>query len=308
MNGISLVSNGRHRWAFLALAAVALVVGLLALAPQASAAGKILNVNPASGKDTNPGTTALPLKTLTRALSLVGAGDTVKLAGGGYGTTPQGFGSGETFPAGGLLVPSGVTIEGATDAGFPVSTLLGQGSGIGLNLAGNATIRNLVFGFQGFGVGIVARQGTQTLSNLFIPVRASRSGNVDGVPFSAGIVLRGTAQTTLNAGAQVKLSWTHPQSWRLLKDVQLRLVRGDKPVGRVAFDVRSRSLRAAGAAHLAGGVKFSRGVAGGKGVKVAFALRFDRGQAGRYRLELAATATNGKRQAFAPAGSLRITR
>ena len=120
-------------------------------------------------------------------------------------------------------------------------------------------------------------------------------------------MLRGTAQTTLNAGAQLKLSWTHPQRWRL-KGVELRLVFGDKPVGRVAFDVRSGSLRASGAAHLAGGVKFSRGVAGGKGVKVAFALRFDRGQAGRYQLELAATATNGKRQAFAPAGSLRITR
>jgi Protein of unknown function (DUF1565) len=187
----------------LALVAAALLAGALALAAPAGAQAATISVSAATGNDANPGTATAPLKTLTKALSKAKAGDTVKLAGGGYGTTPQGFGSGETFPAGGLDVPSGVTIEGQTDFGFPVSTLLGQGSGVGLNLKGNATVRNLVVGgFRGFGVGLVARQGTQTLSNLLIPVSPARTGNVDGVPFSAGIVLRGSAQAILNAGAQ----------------------------------------------------------------------------------------------------------
>jgi hypothetical protein len=190
-------SRRRRPRAALALAAAALVAGLLALAPAASAAGKTFNVNPATGNDTNTGTATKPLKTLTKALSKAHAGDTVKLAAGLYGPGA----SGDQYPQSGLPVPAGVTIEGATDSGFPVATLLGPGAGAALNLAGDATVRNLIWGGQGFGIGLFAKQGTQTLSNLLIAMPPGASANVDGLTLNGGIVLRGTAHATLNAGA-----------------------------------------------------------------------------------------------------------
>jgi hypothetical protein len=44
-----------------------LAAAALALPAAANAARATLTVNPASGKDTNPGTSTLPLKTLTKA-------------------------------------------------------------------------------------------------------------------------------------------------------------------------------------------------------------------------------------------------
>lgn len=201
MNTASTSSPPRRR-APLALAAAALAAGLLALAGPASAAAKTLNVNPATGKDTNSGTGTKPLKTLGKALSKSVAGDTVRLAGGGYGPGA----SGDQFPQSGLPVPAGVTIEGATDSGFPVATLLGPGGGVGLNFAGNATVRNLIWGGQGFGIGLYAKQGTQTLSNLFIGMPPGASATVDGLPLDGGIFLRGSAQATLQGSKIFLLS------------------------------------------------------------------------------------------------------
>jgi hypothetical protein len=93
-------SRRRRSRALLALAAGVLVAALLAIASPASAAGKALNVNPATGKDTNSGAATKPLKTLTRALKLARSGDTVRLAGGGYGPGA----SGDQFPQSGLPV------------------------------------------------------------------------------------------------------------------------------------------------------------------------------------------------------------
>jgi len=171
-------------------------VGNLSLNISGSAVRAIF-VDPLNGNDTNPGSETKPLKTLGKALSKARSGDTVKLAAGGYGPTAT---SGEPFPASGLAVPAGVAIEGALDGGFPVSTLVGTGSGVGLNFAGDATVRNLVVGGAGFGVGMFAKQGKQTLSNIFLGVRLSGAG-VDGVPLNGGLVLRGTAEATLLAGA-----------------------------------------------------------------------------------------------------------
>jgi hypothetical protein len=189
---------GRLRPLAVALLALAAILIATTAAPDASAAGRTLNVNPFTGADTNPATTAAPLKTLTKALKLAQAGDTVKLAGGPYGPAT----SGDQYPAAGLPVRSGVTILGAVDSGFPVSTLAGPGSGAALNLTGNATVRNLVLGGQGFGVGVFAKQGTQTLSNVFIGTRAGATAVIDGLTWqSAAVVLRGTAQATLNASS-----------------------------------------------------------------------------------------------------------
>ena len=184
-----------RRPAALAAAALTILVLVLALASQASAAPASFNVNPQTGQDTNPGTAALPLKTLGKALKLAAPGATVKLGAGGYG---PGF-SGDQFPAGGLVVPAGVTIDGGGPDGSLGATLLGPGSGVGLKLAGNATVRNLVWGGQGFGVGLYARQGKQTLSNLFLATTAANAV-IDGAQFSTGILLLGTAQASSTGG------------------------------------------------------------------------------------------------------------
>jgi hypothetical protein len=154
-------------------------------------------VNPVSGNDANPGTSSQPFKTLAKAVTKVKAGDTIRLAAGGYSKTLNG----EQFP---VQVPSGVTIRGTLDRGSLATTLFGEGSGVGLDLAGDATVRDLSIGggfFPGaasFSAPLSAKQGKQTFINLFV----AGSGNkmtIDGVEANAGIVLRGTANATLLA-------------------------------------------------------------------------------------------------------------
>jgi hypothetical protein len=180
-----------------ALATLATVTGLLllALAPAAQAgqhrATTTINVNPTTGQDTNPGTATLPLKTLTKALTLARSGTTIQLAAGNYGPGS----SGDQFPASGLPVPAGVTITGATSNGQPASTLQGPGGGAALNLASDATISNL--SLNGFGVSVFATQGRQTLSNLSITMTGGTAPLL-GTRLAGGIFLFGTGQTTLN--------------------------------------------------------------------------------------------------------------
>ena len=174
---------GRTLIALLSTLSIALV-----LAAHANAAATTINVNPGTGNDANPGTVALPLKTLTKALTLAHAGTTINLAGGDYS-----FGSGERFsPIDGsspqVMVPSGVTIQGNTGAGG-ASDFNGSSSQIGLLLAGDATIRNV--GLSGFGAAIKASQGTQNLSGIQV------RGDVIGTRGEIGIWLSGTANTTL---------------------------------------------------------------------------------------------------------------
>jgi hypothetical protein len=73
-------------------------------------------------------------------------------------------------PATGLLVPSGVTVQGATDNGFPAATLLGQGSGAGLRLAGSGSIV-LVSGRSR-----VTHQGKTATAHLAIKLPRSLAG------------------------------------------------------------------------------------------------------------------------------------
>jgi hypothetical protein len=177
-------SDGMHTW-----------LGSLKLTTSTTASVTWF-VNPVTGNDANPGTSAKPFKTLTKALTKVKAGDTVRLATGAYG---KDF-SGDQFPANGLLVPSGVTIQGSVSSGFPASNLIGNGSGVALNFAGDATVRNLCFCGSGFAVSILATGGKQTLSNILMGVPGSTTV-IDGFQVSGGLVLRGTAKTTLQAGA-----------------------------------------------------------------------------------------------------------
>ena len=104
----------------------------------------------------------------------------------------------------------------------------------------------------------------------------------------------------------MSLSWTHPTSAALLRRVELRLVRGSKVVGTVAVKVRSKALRAGGVATLG---KTRRVTVSAKRVSARFALSVAPKLAGqRLALEVAATGTNGRRQSFERAGTLRVLR
>ena len=121
-------------------------------------------VDPGIGDDANRGTQGKPFKTLTKALASARAGDTINLAGGGYGPTAA---SGETFGQNGLLVPPGVTIIGALEGGVTqVSTLQGADGNTGLVFQGDATVKNL--NMIQFEIALGAEQGTQTLTNMLM--------------------------------------------------------------------------------------------------------------------------------------------
>jgi hypothetical protein len=131
-------------------------------------AAKTPGLNPSD--ETGLGTPNRPFLTLTKALSVAGAGDTVLLGAGIYG-------AGERWPQGGVVpipnVPAGVTIEGqSSDRGAVLLEGPGAGSQTdGLAFAGNATVRNV--SLRGFryalylGIGAqAARRGELTVENV----------------------------------------------------------------------------------------------------------------------------------------------
>lgn len=111
-----------------------------------------LFVNPSTGDDTFAGTHAQPFRTLTHALSLVQAKQTVMLAGGTYGKA-----NAETWP---LEVPSEVTVYAADGTAI----LDGANSLKGLNLQNNAKLENLTI--QHFKSAIAVTDATVSLVNI----------------------------------------------------------------------------------------------------------------------------------------------
>ncbi len=105
--------------------------------------------------------------------------------------------------------------------------------------------------------------------------------------------------------ARLRLSWRHPQGWRQLRRVELRLLRGDTRVGAIRVRARDAQITADGAARLLRGA--SRLTRKGKAVSARLALRLDRSLAGtRLRLEVEAVDVRGARQLERNAGSIRV--
>lgn len=129
-------------------------------------APKTYRVSAFAGKDTNPGTTAAPFKTLFKALLVAKAGDTIRLRSGVYSQASNG----EKFTVNSapVIVPAGVTIIGELDGDLNLSILQGNFGlqDTALVLDGDATVKNLHV--QGFGVALLARGGKQTLSHLLL--------------------------------------------------------------------------------------------------------------------------------------------
>jgi hypothetical protein len=185
-------------------------VGRLKVKTKPPAGGKTLFVDPAKGKDSNAGTQDKPFKTLAKALSKAKKGDIVKLGPGVYSQDTNG----ERYTSlSQVLVPSGVTIEGAPGTGDESSILEGTGVEIALNFAGDATVTNLVM--EHFNVGIVANQGKLSLRNLFLQLnnlalslngstQATLANSLIGLSkVGTGVSLRDHAQFLLDGAAIV---------------------------------------------------------------------------------------------------------
>lgn len=130
-------------------------------------AAKTPGLNPSD--TTGTGTPNLPFLTLSKALSVAAAGDTVLLGAGTYA-------AGEDWPSGGVTpvanVPAGVTIEGmSTDRGAVLLDGQGAANTDGLAFAGSVTVRNL--SIRGFRYAMyamtgsaAARQGAIVIQNV----------------------------------------------------------------------------------------------------------------------------------------------
>jgi Ca2+-binding RTX toxin-like protein len=89
---------------------------------------------------------------------------------------------------------------------------------------------------------------------------------------SVGVLKLAPAAISAEAGevATVRLSWTHPKSWKQLRDVKLRLREGGDVVGEVAIRTASGKLEDKGGVQLVRGTKLVRK---GKKVSARLALR-----------------------------------
>ena len=113
---------------------------------------------------------------------------------------------------------------------------------------------------------------------------------------------------TAEAGetARLRLSWTHPQSWRKLRAITLKLRTRDRVVGRVVMRPHSGRIADAGAVELAR--KRSHLAAKGKAVTARLALRLDDSLAGQaLTADVEATDRRGRRQLERNAGTVRVT-
>jgi hemolysin type calcium-binding protein len=119
------------------------------------------------------------------------------------------------------------------------------------------------------------------------------------------------APTTLRARAgkpaRVRLSWRHPDGWKQLRIVELRLVRDRAPVGEISIRPSAKRVSADGAVRLVR--KHTRLTRNGKTVTARLAVRLDKSLAGRtMRVEVEATDRRGARQVERDAATVRVAR
>ena len=107
--------------------------------------------------------------------------------------------------------------------------------------------------------------------------------------------------------ARLRLSWTHPVSWRKLRTVTLRLRLGDESVARVTVRPRGERLTAAGAVALVR--RATRLSHDGQTVTARLALRLDESLAGRrLTADVEAVDTRGREQVERDAATIRVPR
>jgi Ca2+-binding RTX toxin-like protein len=112
-------------------------------------------------------------------------------------------------------------------------------------------------------------------------------------------------QATAGKPTRLRLSWRHPQSWRKLRKVELRLTRNELPVGEITIRPRGERITADGAVKLAR--KRTRLTHKGKTVTARLAVQLDASLTGQeLTAEVEATDTRGTRQLERNAATVRV--
>ncbi len=105
--------------------------------------------------------------------------------------------------------------------------------------------------------------------------------------------------------AHVRLSWRHPQGWRKLRAIELRLTRAGEPAGEITIRPRGGRISDRGAVEVMR--KRTRLTRKGKTVTARLALRLDESLAGQtLKAEVEATDTRGRRQLESDAATVRV--
>ncbi|MEW6432610.1 MAG: DUF1565 domain-containing protein [Myxococcota bacterium] len=170
-----------------------------------------------TGDDLNPGTEALPLRTLNRAASLAadgGWGDTIWLQDGTYTSATQ-----PNFALSGpaTVVPPGISVR-AVNAGQV--TLVGN-QGAALSLSGNGTVEGLAF--DNFSLAVTVTGGTVAIRGCsFI-----RSGGGGDSTWGA-LTLSGTANVTVTPRAGVPITFAPSKTFaRVNPGARLHVLGGE---------------------------------------------------------------------------------
>jgi len=124
---------------------------------------------------------------------------------------------------------------------------------------------------------------------------------------NVGILKLAPATISAEAGeiAKVRLSWTHPKSWKQLRSVTLRLREGSEVVGQVAIRTASGKLEDKGGVRLARGTKLVRK---GKKVSARLAVRIAPKLAdSTLTADVVAVDVKGQRQVARAAGSIQVS-
>jgi hypothetical protein len=114
-------------------------------------------------------------------------------------------------------------------------------------------------------------------------------------------------QATAGETARLRLSWRHPQGWRKLRKVELRLTRDAVRVGGITIRPRGGRISDRGAVEVIR--KRTRLTRKGKTVAARLAVRLDESLAGQsLKAEVEATDTRGAHQLERDAGTVRVAR
>jgi Ca2+-binding RTX toxin-like protein len=106
-------------------------------------------------------------------------------------------------------------------------------------------------------------------------------------------------------GASLRVSWTHPISWKQLRSVTVRIKDGRKVAGRIVIRPRAEKIAAAGKVEIARGRLSHRG---GK-VTARLKLRYDATLAGKVlKADVVAVDRNGAKQVERNAATIRVAR
>jgi hemolysin type calcium-binding protein len=217
------------------------------------------------------------------------AADTINTSGSGVSPNViRGFGGGDTIRAG--------RGNDVLDGGTGVDTLLAEDDDDTLDTADD-TPDVIRCGSDADG------SDTDTLNRDLQDVDATGCETVNSV----GTLALARRALTAEAGktTRLRLSWTHPQSWRKLRTVTLRLRLRERIVGRVAIRPRSGRISDWGAVGVVR--KRTRLTHKGKTVTARLALRVDGNLAGQtLKAEVEATDTRGRRQLERDAATVRV--